>query len=337
MIKSTDKARSWFCVWNNPQKYLSETDPREMVIKATEMFYDNKPSRSCAINYEIGKEGTPHMHMVLESSSQIRFSTIQKIFPGIHIAPTLGTKEEAEDYIHKRGKHEEKHETLIVEPIYIGEISGAQGRRTDLETIYDMLEQGFTPKEIMKSDIAFRRFEHMIKSHFFDMKKDSIPNIRDVNVIWHIGDTGTGKSYTYDKLIKIHGIDNIYFCNVYEFGGFDNYCAEPILFMDEFKGDIKYQTLLTLLDKYTAQIRCRYANNYMLWNEVHITSVYTPREIYEMTVDSKHRMTDSYEQLARRINTLVYHYVTADGDFKEYTIPFADFSSLDILKELLRE
>ena len=62
--------------------------------------------------------------------------------------------------------------------------------------------------------------------------------------------------------------------------------------MDEFKGNMRFQQLLNFLDGYRIQIHCRYANAYALWNEVHITSIYGPDEVYQFMIDNEGRDRD---------------------------------------------
>lgn len=62
-------AVAFFCIWNRPalkKKELANLSPEEIVEKVIAMWTDGKPARSCAVNYEIGDSGTPHLHMVLE-------------------------------------------------------------------------------------------------------------------------------------------------------------------------------------------------------------------------------------------------------------------------------
>ena len=81
MGNTTESSRSWFCVWNNPQKYFPEgTEPHDMVLHTVDIWIKDKPQRTCAINYEIGDTGTPHMHMVLEDPAKARFSALQKMY-----------------------------------------------------------------------------------------------------------------------------------------------------------------------------------------------------------------------------------------------------------------
>lgn len=120
MIKLTEKCRSWFCVLNNPQKLYPDLEPNQIAETVLEIWIKDHPTRTGAVAYCISEQGLIHLHMVLEDSNQARFTAIQKLFPKSHIDPTRGTKEQAEDYIHKRGKFAEKGEQVI----YIAKIRG---------------------------------------------------------------------------------------------------------------------------------------------------------------------------------------------------------------------
>ena len=328
-----DMSRSWFCVLNNPQKLFGDIDPSQMVYKAIDLWTAEKPLRTCAVNFEIGASGTPHMHMVLEDPSKIRFSAVQKIFPGLHVEPTRGTKAEAEDYINKRGKFEEKEHTVVIPAVFHGEIKANKGKRNDLYLIQEFIEKGYTPNQIYDESIYFRQHEKIVKQAFFSYRLKNAGLCRDVKVIWHVGDSGTGKSHSYIELCNELGRDNVYLFSDYENGGFDNYCAEPVLFIDEFKGEIKFSTFLTYLDKYLIQVHCRYNNVYALWNEVHITSVYPPEEVYRFMVEEKVRNRDKIKQLLRRIDTYIYHYIE-DGEYKSFSLSGSQYRDYAQLKYL---
>lgn len=331
-IISTESSRSWFCVLNNPQNIFGNISPDEMVNKAIETWCDNKPTRACAVNYEIGDAGTPHMHMVLEDTSKTRFSALQKLFKGIHIEPTRGSKEQAMDYINKVGRFEEKNHTVIVPAVLHGEIKANKGKRHDLDTIQELLDNGLTPNDIMDMSIHFRQHEVLIRKAYYRKRFSETPPLRDVLVYWHVGEAGSGKSFTYTTLCEKHGIDNVYFLNDYENGGFDNYNGEPILFMDEFKGNLRFQSLLNYLDRYRIQVHCRFANACALWSEVHITSVFPPEEAYLSMVEVSQRSKDKYEQLKRRISFVVLHQFK-DGNFISNQIPMSEYKDYTKLKE----
>ena len=118
-------------------------------------------------------------------------------------------------------------------------------------------------------------------------------------------------------------------------GGLDYYNGEPVLFMDEYKGSLKFSQFLVMLDSYRTQIHCRYANVYALWSEVHITSVYPPEEAYSFMVDIANRRTDSIAQLLRRLTEVIYHF--KDGkEYKTYELPATEYINYADLKRRIK-
>lgn len=332
MNKSMESSRSWFCVLNNPAKIFGEdTSPSDMVDMAINLWIKDKPQRTCAVNYEIGDNGTPHMHMVLEDPSKSRFTAVQKLFPSIHIERTRGSKEQAEDYINKRGRFEEKGHTVVIPAVYHGSIKASQGIRNDLQIIEELIEQGKKPSEITSLSISFMKHETLIKKCFFQKRFSEIPLHRKVTVYWHVGDSGSGKTYSYIKLMKDHPED-VYLFNDYDGSGFDLYEGQSILFMDEFKGNIRFQLLLNLLDSYKIQLHCRYTNSYALWDEVHISSIYPPEEAYRFMVDIENQNKDPITQLLRRIDTIVYHYKNNDK-YMTYSVSSTNYTDYQQLKD----
>ena len=367
-MNNKEKSRSWFCVLNLSSLYVEDeselytddmTDeqkatkkknmeklkrifgdmtPEEIVDTAIERWIQGKPQRTCAVNYEIGQTTqNRHLHLVLCDPAQSRFSNVLSKFPGIHCAETKGNKQQAEDYILKRGRFQEKEHTVIVPAKFYGNIVGkTSGCRGDLTLIQELIEIGKTPRQILDTNIQFRRHENIVRSAFFAYRWESVPVIRKINVIWHLGKAGSGKSYTYKKLADKYGEDEIYFVTDYAnncTGSFDLYCAEKILFLDEFKGvGVAYGLFLSLLSGYKSQIHCRYANAYSLWNEVHITSVLTPEECYEAMVKESLRSRDDIKQLLRRITTIVYHYKNDTNDeYLTYNLPMSEYKGYENL------
>ncbi len=324
-------SRAWFCVLNNPQKVFGEISPEEMVEKAARLWMIQE-RRSCATNFEIGDAGTPHMHMVLCDKGKSRFSAVQKLYPTIHIEPMLGKRKDAIDYIQKIGRFEEKSHTVVVPARCYGDMQNRQGKRSDLERIEKMIEDGYTPNEIMDEAFCYRKYEKLIRGAFFAKRMKEVPVKRNVKVYWHTGESGAGKSYCYVKLCEQYGEDNVYMMTDYETGGLDLYCGERVLFMDEFKGNMKFQQLLNYLDGYKIQIHCRYANAYALWDEVHVTSIYAPDEVYEFMVDSNNRNRDRVQQLLRRIDQIIYHFVD-DQEYRQFAIPAIEYASYEDLRQ----
>jgi len=324
-------SKSWFCTFSNPEKHGYDGTPMEIVERVIAVWIENKPQRTCAVAYCISAEGLPHLHAVLEDTKAMRWTIVKDLYPSMNIQPTKGNKEQAEAYINKKGKYEEKGEQIIYTNRH-GEIKGKQGQRRDLEIIEELIEQGKRPKEIMRMSFAYRRYDKMIRQAFYDKRDLETPWKREVNVTWHVGASGSGKSYVSNEIVNDYGEDALYMLSDYDNGGLDNYNGEKILFMDELRGQIKFNILLGMLEGYKKQAHARYTNIYMLWDEVHITSVLPPEEVYKNMV-TENRALDNIEQLKRRINSVMYHY-KENGEYKTYSQPMTEYKDYDTLKQL---
>lgn len=326
---ATDSCRSWFCVWNNPENVYSDLTPEQIAEKALEEWIKDQPTRTGAVAYCISADGLKHLHMVLEDSNKVRFTALKKMFPTAHLEPTMGNKEQAEDYIQKKGKWAEKGEEIIYTARF-GEIKGKQGQRKDMEIIADCIEKGMKPDEIIDLNFSYRRYSNMIREAYIQKRKKETKWFRDVVVYWHVGVSGSGKSRVSSKLVEEHGEDDLYLVSDYK-NGFDRYAGEKILFLDEFRDQLRYSVLLGLLDGYKIQVSARYSNVYALWEEVHITSPFPPDDVYKkLVVEDEDK--DSYKQLKRRINYIVYHW-KEDGELREYQQKMEDYISYSFLEQ----
>lgn len=317
-IKDT-RSRSWFCVFDNPQDHGYEGTPQEVCERLRDEWISKGDSRTGAWLYCISKDGLPHIHMVLENSNAIRFSTVKKYCPSMHIEVTMGNKQHVEDYVNKRGKWEEKGETVEYKVVY-GDIQGKQGQRATLEDYYNRMKSGETPNDILRDSPKAYCHLSVLKNMYYDIRSDSTPIVRDLKVYWHLGATGSGKSYERVNLAKEKGEENIFYLSVFNSGAFDKYNGEPIIWIEDYRSEFKLQELLRYLDVYKAELPARFTNGKALWNEVHITSVLTPSECYpKATLEDNDRI----EQLLRRITSIVYHYKNCHGNYyKLYFSPF---------------
>ena len=213
-----------------------------------------------------------------------------------------------------------------------------KGARSDLEQIEEMIEAGYSPIEIFETSFAYRKYEKMIKAAYIDKRMQETPLLKKMNCEWHVGESGTGKSYYYYLLCEEIGEQNIYLCTDFQNGGMDMYIengAPNTLFLDEFKGNMPFGQLLIMLDRYSrSQIHSRYVNTACLWTNVIITSVYPPEEAYRMMVEGNQRALDSIRQLLRRLDKIVYHYVSATGEYKTCEQPASEYVDYETLKKL---
>lgn len=329
---ASEISKSWFAVLNNPADHGYKGTPQEVCEKLRDEWTADSNTRTGAWAYCISAAGLHHVHMVLEDCISMRFSKIKKTYAdGMHFEATKGNKEQAEAYINKRPPFNEKGEQVL-HICYAGEISGAQGKRTDLDNIAALLGEGRTPAEIMEYNFSYRRYEKMIRAAYFANRKKSIPVKRNVKVHYLVGESGSGKSYTYVTLCEKYGEENIYFFSDYDGGGFDAYQGEPFLFLDEMKGQFPFSQLLQILDGYKIQVHARYANAWALWSEVYITSVFPPEELYRKMVEETQRGRDKQQQLLRRITDITYYFIDGAGQYQSYTIPMSEYTDYEELK-----
>lgn len=343
--KDTRPSLSWFAVFNNPQDHGYTGDPLEILERLRDEWMADHPEHSGAWVYCISKEGLRHVHMVLCSKKPLRFSAIKKTYAvGAHFEPTRGTKEQVMNYIEKKPPFSEKGEEII-ETLIEGEIIGRKPKIDDdvpyrhdiFDAIDEMIERGFTPDEIFSVGSKYLKYEAIVKKAYFNHLRRSVGTLKsDMRVYWHVGHAGTGKSYTYQRLVAEHGEDRVYLCTDFANQGicaFDGYFGQPILFIDDLKPtSFPYQTLLMILDEKVADIHARYQNIKALWTEIHITSVYSPTQIYERMVEMDVRKIDTAVQLYRRITEIVYHFKMGDS-FESYTAPFISYVNLDQLRQ----
>lgn len=283
--------------------------------------------------------GLYHLHMACYGNTTT-LKSVSDILYHSHVEPQYGGKDALKSYLLKEEIYSEKGEIVLLQK-NLDALEDAQGKRSDLEEIARLLKEGQTPQQILRSNLQYYRYEKLILHAYTDMRIDTAPVKLDVYCEWHLGESGSGKTYYYNTLCDKHGKDKIYIVTDYDnnaSGGFDGYMrigCPPILFMDEFKGcGISYQKLLTILTGYTRmQTHSRFNNTYNLWDTVIITSVYPPEEIYEIMVDSEYRNTDSYKQLIRRISKIIYHY-KENGEYKIFSVDGQNYVDYQTLKDM---
>lgn len=311
--------------------------PEFLADYLSNLWNESGKGRSCAVAVCESEEGCYHAHMALYGNTTTLKKVSDILFQS-HVEPQLGGKKELAAYMMKQGKYAEKGEKILFLK-NMEAIQDVQGKRNDLDVIEEMLIKGMTPQEILDTNFRFYRYEKMILRAYTDQRIKDAPVKQDIYVEYHVGNSGTGKTFFYNQLCEEYNADNIYILTDYDngaSGGLDSYMkggAPDILFMDEFKGvGITYGKLLTMLNGYSRmQVHARYENAFSLWTKVFITSVYPVEKIYEIMVDEDKRNDDSYEQLIRRISKIVYHY-KEDGEYKTYEIDAREYIDYEDLR-----
>lgn len=334
------RSRSWMVtiqIANMENAGLTKDEYENAELLATfmiETWENSGVERVAGISVCRSKEGLYHCHMACYGNTTT-LKKVSEILYKSHVEPQLGGKEALKQYLLKEGKYAEKEEKVLF-TMGMEAVQDRQGKRNDLEEIERLLKEGATPEQIFEISFRYRKFEKMIKAEYIHSKIKNTPLIKeDMKRIWIIGESGTGKSYHYKLIADKVGAERIYLATDHDNGGFDYYIengAPDILFLDEFKGNMKFSQLLVLLDKYSrAQIHSRYSNTYCLWTTIVITSVYPPEAVYTYMVADEKRKRDKIDQLLRRLDEIWYQY-KENGEYKTFKISAKEYRDYDDLK-----
>lgn len=158
---------------------------------------------------EIGASGNYHTHIYILLSKKKRWSSVQHTFPTAHIESEVrGNSQQCVAYIKKEGdKHKDKKETQVEGTFYeegiLPKVFITADKIEMLSQAEQMINDGMRPSEILAQSICFRQYETIIKKAFFDKRFSETPPHRDIRVIWHLGASGSGKSFSYVRLTRI--------------------------------------------------------------------------------------------------------------------------------------
>ena len=301
-------------------------NPELLAQYLIETWETSAKKRKAGVAICVSAQGVYHAHVALYTNTTTLKRVSDIMFNG-HIEPQLGTKEQLTAYLNKEGKYAEKGEQVLYTQ-GLEAIEDNQGKRNDLGYVEQLLNDGLSPEQIFAESFCYRKFERMIKAEYLARRIRETPLVKSMNNEWHFGKSGSGKTFHYIKLCEQYSPDEVYLCNDYSNsgssgGGFDFYANNParIIILDEFRGNIGYAQLLSMLDVYSRnQQHCRYQNTYNLWESVIICTIYPPEEVYEMMVSDTNKHTDSFRQLMRRLNTIVYHYINDKGEYKTFSL-----------------
>lgn len=346
-FSASTRGRCWvvtFQIANMEKSGLSKEEyenPEYLAEYICDLWENSGKGRKAGVAVCVSLKGLYHAHIACYGNTTT-LKRVSDIFFQAHTEPQLGGKEELSAYLLKEGKYAEKGEQVLC---YKGleNIEDVQGKRNDLEEIEQLLNNGATPEEIFETAFRYRKYEKMIKADFLARRIKETPLVKDMWNEYHWGRSGSGKTYTYIKLCEKYP-DEVYLCNDYansgaSGGGFDFYSSNPakIVILDEFRGNIPYAQLLSLLDVYSRnQQHCRYQNVYNLWTSVVICSIYPPEKVYSFMVDDTQKNVDSIQQLLRRLNVIVYHYINKDGKYRTFRMPAKDYvNASDMIKQAM--
>lgn len=260
------------------------------------------------------EKGVYHIHLVITVDKATRATTLSKNIGNAHIEPMRGTKEQADDYINKRGKFEEKGEIILDKDGNIETIVNNQGARTDwIEFDKLALKDGFNLNDYILEKGYTGYKEKACITRYSRLIEQKTQCFRSVEVIYVEGDTGQGKTkgvydrHPYKEVFKFSTDTNNNF-------KFDGYKGEKILLLDELRpNQLSTGYLFQLLDGYPLRVNVKGGYMWAQWNKVYITTSYSLSEWFKVDKSKPYFDTEekceSVEKLRKQfIRRISAHY-----------------------------
>lgn len=249
-------------------------------------FIKNIECNYMVVGKETGENETPHLQGYINFKNAKSFKAVKKLMPRAHIEISMGTAKDNLNYCSKQDK----------EPFIKGEMP-IQGRRVDLEEITADILKGNTNVESLL-------IERPTLIHQYGRTLDRVEDLKlrgkhrnfMTEGIWIWGETGTGKStYAFEGFTP----ETHYLWNN-DRGWWDGYRQQETVILNDFRGEIPYNALLQMIDKFPFSVNRRNREPMpFLSKKVIITSSLPPERIYHNRMDE-----DNIEQLLRRVKVI---------------------------------
>lgn len=227
--------------------------------------------------FEVGDEGTAHIQGYVEFKSSKLFSVCQnQIGKRAHMEARKSTAAKAADYCKKDKDFVER-----------GTIS-KQGKRNDIETIREMVNEGKGMREIVDEVSNFQGIRIAEKLlQYKEKKRNWKPT-----VVWYWGPTGSGKSRRAHEEFPDAWVSGR------SLEWWEGYDGHEDIIIDDFRGDFcKFHELLRILDRYEYRVMVKGGSRQLLAKNIVITSPYAPEGVYKTRED--------VAQLLRRIDWVI--------------------------------
>ena len=288
------RSRKWQITINNP---VDKGYTHDNIISILSNF---KGCIYYCLSDEVGAQGTFHTHIYLCCANALRFSTLLKSFEGCHFEMAQGTSQQNRDYVFKEGKwlNDKKGDTNIRDShIEWGELPvERQGKRNDLEDLYDMIHADMTVSQILEICPQYLlNISHIEKARSLYLRDKFKSTMRDITVTYVQGSTGTGKTFS---VLEGFGFNNVYRVTDYSHP-FDNYDCEDVIVFEEFRNSLSLSSMLNYLDVYPVMLPARYSQKVACFTKVFIISNYMLEEQYQ---DLQITHSRDYAAFLRRIN-----------------------------------
>ena len=274
----TTKSRAWCWTWNNPEasadKWL-QTETRSGAIYA------------CWEHEVAPSTGTPHIQGYWYFQNPRSLAGVKKLIYGAHFEIAKGSPEQNRAYCSKEAGVEHFERGTLPQ----------QGKRSDIQTIKEMIKKGATMPEIIEVATSYQA----IKGAELIMKYQSDTERDPPTVHWFYGPTGTGKTRTAVELSRPD-----MWISSRNLKWWDGYWGQKNVILDDFRRDFcDFAELLRILDRYPIRVETKGSSVQLRATTIFITSPYRPEEVYQGQTKEK------MDQLLRRI-TEIRHFPGTD-------------------------
>ncbi|MFC4389257.1 Rep family protein [Gracilibacillus marinus] len=187
----------------------------------------------------------------------------------------------------------------LLDKLYIGKISK--------EEVEKQLSGSQYAKAKTRIDSVYQKHMEVVAVEWREYMRE---NNLSIEVIWIYGDSGVGKTRLAKDYASQYGED--YFITGSSRDPFQHYQGQKIIILDELRpSTFQYSDLLKTLDPFNDDVMgaSRYFDKPLTANIFIITSPYKPRDFYLKIIEENKKFdsrTDSFKQLARRINLILY-------------------------------
>ena len=284
---SKDKAErsySWAITWWDQEPIVFNPDTMKYLLYAPENCPDT--DRFHFQTYIVWR----HQKTMSASLKNLDFNTHPRL------APCKGSYESNLNYIKGPYISPDKTKTKPFNPDWkdFGQVP-SKGARTDLLEIKEaIMNDSLTVDEIL---LTKPDYYHQYGRTLFALEDAHLRSKHRTwmtECTWYWGGTGAGKSHAafegYSE--KTHYLWSCDTSNDW----WDGYHGQPIVVMNDYRGELKYNKLLQLIDKWPMKVSRRNREpTQFLGKHIIITSSLHPRDVYNRRADE-----DSLAQLYRR-------------------------------------
>lgn len=268
MTDSKTRSRGWCFTINN---YADETIAALKGIECQYLVFGRETAPTT---------GTPHLQGFVYFDTLKSFSVLKKLLPeGTHIERAKGNCAQNREYCTKDGAFEEQG-TLPI-----------QGKRTDIQTIKDMVREGNHICEIAEVATSYQTLK--FAQTLLSIKPNTELRL-DLRVHWFYGATGTGKTRAAYAEATTIGETWISSRNL---KWWDGYTGQPCVIVDDMRGDFcTFHEMLRILDIYPLRLEVKGGSVAAAYHHIWITSAFRPETLWASIEDKG--------QLLRRIHEI---------------------------------